>query len=145
MLKLLLPIDGSETALRAVQYLIGRAAQSKEPVEVLLLNVQPALPERRGGGADGPLEAHNLEDPLRKEGDKALAPARKLLEAASIKYQHHVEFGEAVQLINHYARIYHCNEIIMGTRGTSSILNLVLGSVTTKVLHVASIPVVLVK
>ncbi len=33
----------------------------------------------------------------------------------------------------------------MGTRGAGSIANMLLGSVTTKVLHVADVPVLLVK
>ena len=143
MSRMLLPIDGSETALRAAQYLVGRAAQMREPMEVLLLNVQPPVPPRRASA--GSTEAQNAEVQLREEGSKALAPARKLLEAAGIKHQHHVELGDPVQLIEHYARIYHCDEIVMGTRGKTSILNLVVGSVTTKVLHVATVPVVLVK
>ena len=145
MHKILLPIDGSEPALRAVHYLIGRASLVKEPMEILLLNVQPPVQERRGAAGGRPQDGHNPEEAHRAEGDKALAPARKLLEAAGIKHQRHVELGEPVQLINHYAEIYHCDEIVMGTRGMSPIYNLVLGSVTTKVLHVTTVPVVLVK
>lgn len=144
MLKILLPIDGSETAERAAQYVVRRASQLKEPIEVQLLNVQPPVQSRRGG-ADRPGEDPGPEELLRNEGNKALTPARNLLEAAGIKHRHHVEFGDPVELIEHYARIYHCDEIVMGTRGKTSILNLVLGSVTNKVLHVATVPIVLVK
>ena len=38
-----------------------------------------------------------------------------------------------------------CDEIIMGTRGMGAIGNLVMGSVATKVVHLAGIPVTLVK
>ena len=145
MAKILLPIDGSEAAGHAVHYLINRVSNLKEPVEVLLLNVQHPMPGRRVTAGDKSLDGHNPEAMLRGEGNKILAPVRKLLEAAGIKHQHHVELGEPVELINHYARIYHCDEIVMGTRGTTSIFNLVLGSVTTKVLHVTTVPVVLVK
>jgi nucleotide-binding universal stress UspA family protein len=140
MRKILLPIDGSEPSLRAARYLIDRAADLKQPPEVVLLNVQPV--SRRG---DTAADGRSAEEWAREEGRKALAGARRLLEEAGIRHRHHVEIGEPVELINHYARIYHCDEIVMGTRGTTSIINLVLGSVTTKVLHVASVPVVLVK
>jgi nucleotide-binding universal stress UspA family protein len=140
MRRVLLPVDGSETALRAARYLVARAAEAREPMEVVMLNIQPH--GRRGAK---PSDGQSAEEALREDGRKALAPARKLLEEAGVKHQHHVELGEPVELIHHYAQIYHCDEIVMGTRGTTSILNLVLGSTTTKVLHVTTVPVVLVK
>jgi nucleotide-binding universal stress UspA family protein len=35
--------------------------------------------------------------------------------------------------------------VVMGTRGTTAISNLVIGSVATKVIHLTTIPVTLVK
>jgi len=38
-----------------------------------------------------------------------------------------------------------CDAIIMGTRGMGSLANLVIGSVTTKVIHLVEVPVTLIK
>ena len=38
-----------------------------------------------------------------------------------------------------------CDQIIMGTRGMGSLEGLLLGSISTKVLHMVKVPVTLVK
>jgi len=38
-----------------------------------------------------------------------------------------------------------CDQIVMGTRGMGSLEGLLLGSITTKVLHLVRVPVTLVK
>jgi len=38
-----------------------------------------------------------------------------------------------------------CDAIVMGTRGLGRVETLVLGSVTTKVIHLSSVPVTVVK
>ncbi len=38
-----------------------------------------------------------------------------------------------------------CDVIVMGTRGLSSVTGLLLGSVATRVIHEASVPVTLIK
>jgi len=40
MMKMLLPVDGSENSLRAVQHVIAMKEKYSDPIEVHLLNVQ---------------------------------------------------------------------------------------------------------
>ncbi|HEX9811647.1 MAG TPA: universal stress protein [Burkholderiales bacterium] len=44
-----------------------------------------------------------------------------------------------------YAREKRCDQIYIGTRGLGPITGMLLGSVTTKVLHLSDVPVLLVK
>jgi nucleotide-binding universal stress UspA family protein len=44
-----------------------------------------------------------------------------------------------------YAEEKGCDGIIMGTRGLGPIGNLVMGSVATKVIHLTTLPVTLIK
>jgi nucleotide-binding universal stress UspA family protein len=44
-----------------------------------------------------------------------------------------------------YAEDKQCEQIVMGTRGLGTVSNLVLGSVATKAIHLAKVPVLLVK
>ena len=42
-MKVLIPVDGSENALRAVRHIVDHRSQFCEPIEVHLLNVQPPI------------------------------------------------------------------------------------------------------
>ena len=144
MRRVLIPIDGSETALRAVRR-FAALAPHLQPTEVLLLNVQHpvAMNERVASGR--PSELQSLEAPLREAGAKALAPATAALEKAGITHSGHVEIGDPAATIAEFASKHHCEHIIMGTHGLSAIASLVMGSVATKVLHFTSTPVMLFK
>lgn len=141
MQRILLPVDGSANAERAVKYLIGLAARLK-PLEVHLMNVQPPI---LSGGVRMFVSRETIEGYQQEEGTKALQSARALLDAAGIPYRHHIAVGDIADSIAAYAGKEGCDAIVMGTRGMGSVSNLVLGSVATKVLHLAAVPVTLVK
>jgi nucleotide-binding universal stress UspA family protein len=48
-------------------------------------------------------------------------------------------------MIAQYAKEKGCDQIVMGTRGLGTVQGLLLGSVATKVIHLANVPVMLVK
>jgi nucleotide-binding universal stress UspA family protein len=48
-------------------------------------------------------------------------------------------------VIANLARRLRCDSIVMGTRGMTALGNLVLGSLATRVVHLAGVPVTLVK
>ena len=86
-----------------------------------------------------------LQQFYQDEGLAALKSARDRLDAARIPYTFHIGIGEPAEIIAQYAREKECDQIIMGTRGLGSVGGLLLGSVAMKVLHLASVPVLLVK
>ena len=138
-MKILLPVDGSETAARAVQFVMKQALNSKEAPELHLLNVQHALPGTIKGVADQAKQYHH------DEGVKALSNARKLLDDAKIQYDYHIGVGEVGEVIAHFVKDLQCDQVVMGTRGMGSVANLLMGSTATKVLHAVNVPVLLVK
>ena len=142
-MKLLIPVDGSEASNRAVEYAAKRAAGrvGAAPHDVHLLNVQAPL--RRSVGIF--LDGQNIQDYHREEGMKALESARKLLDAASVKHEIHIEVGSAGEVINRYARDLGVDEIVMGTRGLGNLADLLMGSTSEDVLRTSTVPVVLVK
>ena len=143
MLKILLAVDGSENASRAAQTLIETAGWYKEPLEVELVTVHLPLPQV--GGFAGSVVSHDMvEKYYSEEGGKALAPARKLLDAAGVRYVPHILVGEIAPSLVSHAQKTGCKMLYMGTRGMSAMSNLVIGSVATKVLHLGTVPVVLV-
>ena len=80
-----------------------------------------------------------------REGKAALAKARKLLDAAGIKYSARILVGPVAESIIRQARLTRCDLIMMGTRGMSAAANLLLGSCANRVVNVSPIPVLLVK
>jgi len=143
VLKLLLAVDGSDSAIRATQKLVESAGWFKEPLEIELVTVHLPLPHV--GGFAGAVVSHDMiEKYYSEEGGKALAPARKLLDAAGVRYVPHILVGEVAQGIVAHSEKTGCKMIYMGTRGMSAMSNMMVGSVATKVLHLCTIPVVLV-
>jgi nucleotide-binding universal stress UspA family protein len=139
MLRVLVPVDGSESSLRAVQFVLEKVPLYKEPLELHLLNVQHPFPGTIQGVHEQAERYHH------DEGTKALAAARKALDAAGVKYVYHIGVGEAAETIAHFAKEKKIEQIVMGTRGLGSIANMLLGSVASKVLHLVDVPVLLVK
>ena len=143
MLKILLAVDGSESALRATRKLIETAALYKERPEVELVTVHRSLPPA-GGFADVVVSQELIERYYGEEGGRALAPSGQLLAAAGVKYAPHILIGDIAPTIVEHGRNSGCHMIYMGTRGMTAISNLVVGSIATRVLHLTRIPVVLI-
>jgi len=144
MHRVLIPVDGSETALRAATRFAALASQLQK-TEALLLNVQSPIPMNERILSGRPSEVHHLEAPLRDAAVKLFAATCKVLDDAGIAHAEHVEFGDPPTVIAEFSQKYHCEQIVMGTRGLGAIAQIVLGSVATKVLHLAAMPVMLVR
>jgi nucleotide-binding universal stress UspA family protein len=140
MLKALVPIDGSDNALRALERAVA-LLRDRGPFELHLLNVQPPL----GGGVTTFVGSASVKGYHREEGDKALAPAKALLDRQSVPYTAHITVGPMGESIARFAKQLGCDNIIMGTRGLGKFTGALLGSVSTEVIRHADIPVTLVK
>lgn len=142
MLKVLVPVDASESSARGVDHLITIARSFRDPIEVHLLTVHHHIPYGRAASS---VAGDQIQQYYQEEGLAALKPARDRLDAAQIPYIFHIGLGEPAEVIVRYAREKSCDQIIMGTRGLGSVSGLLLGSVAMKVLHLASVPVTFVK
>jgi nucleotide-binding universal stress UspA family protein len=140
MLKVLLAIDGSENSLRAVSYLIKRASSTKDQYQVALVNVQYPLHGTVARFIDGTQVKQYHYD----EGMKMLAAAETSLSAAGIAYTRHLFVGEPAEMISRFAQEQGCDEIVIGSRGMGNIRSMLVGSVASKIIHLATMPVVLV-
>jgi nucleotide-binding universal stress UspA family protein len=142
MLKVLLPVDGSETSTRATQKLIETLGWYKEQPRVNLLAVH--LPVHRFPNMSVVISDEMLERYYAEECQAMLAPSKKALDAAGVRYSAYTVVGAIAESIIAHAKQMDSTMIYMGTRGMTALSNMLLGSVTTRVLHLAHISVVLI-
>lgn len=141
-MKLLIPVDGSANALRAVEYVVGNIATLKEAPQVLLLNVQWNV---AAGNVKLFIDQPTIDGYYREQGMAALQAARAALDAAGLSYQYHISIGTPAEAIARYADEQAVDQIVMGRQGQGGLQSLLLGSVVHKVLHLTVRPVLLVK
>ena len=140
-MKILVPVDGSQASLRAVKHAAAIATHGKG--EVHLLNVQPILPMY--GMVRAYMRVPQYKAARATLARQALVGAERLLARLKVAHRDHVMYGEPGETIADAARALKCRMIVMGTRGQGAVGNLLLGSVATKVIHLAKVPVTLVK
>ena len=140
-MKILLPVDGSDHSDRATRHVIAML-QGCGGHSLHLINAQAHIdaPEVRGHMPAGEIEAMQ-----ETRGGDALVSARALLDKAGIAYTPEVLLGPVAESIVRYATEQGCDKIVMGTRGLGAIGSVLMGSVTTKLLHLTELPVTLVK
>lgn len=140
MRKILLPVDGSDHAYEAAQYIV-RFVREHGPVEVHVLNVEPKPIEWQTHG----METDAIQAHLAARAHMTMKPVLHLLNEAGVSHHDHVKLGDAAETIVALANELGCDTIVMGTRGLGALSGLALGSVGRKVLHLASMPVICVK
>jgi len=141
MRRILVPVDGSDDSLLAVREVI-REARTSSRVEIHLLNVQPRIfPEETL--VFMPVE--KIDSYYYERGVEALVPAETLLREAALPFVSHRLVGPVAETILKKQRELECDAIVMSTQGHGRIMGALLGSVSAKVLHMAQVPVTLVK
>jgi nucleotide-binding universal stress UspA family protein len=138
--RILVPVDGSAHAERAVKHAVAMARQG-QAVELHLLNVQPALT----GNVVTFIDKPTRDDYHREEAEKALAPARALLKEAGISAIEHIGVGTPGPTIVAFAKRLGCVQIVMGSHGLGAAMQLVLGSVAQDVVRNTDCVVTIVK
>ena len=141
-MKILIPVDGSANAQRAVDYVIDHIPALKEMPQLLLLNVQWNVAT---GNVKLFINQETINDYYREQGMAALQSARAALDAAVLPYQYHISIGTPAEAIAQYVNEQKVDQIVMGRQGQGGLQSLLLGSVVNKVLHLTSCPVLLIK
>lgn len=141
-MKILIAVDGSDSALHAVEQVIASRAGLKEVPQVFLLNVQWKIAV---GNVKLFINQDTINDYYREQGLAALAAAREKLDAAGMAYTFHISIGTPAEAIVQYAAEQQVDQIVIGARGQGSLSTLLLGSVVDKVLRLATLPVLVVR
>jgi nucleotide-binding universal stress UspA family protein len=145
--KILVATDGSDAA-QAAEKFAGELASTMTSCEVTVATVvRPRnVPPERGAFALWPLSDEEFED------------AERLVREAAARVQSAVVEGDvtikplvvetrtpAEGIVEAAVREGGCSFIVMGNRGHGGFASMLLGSVSTKVLHEAHCPVLIVK
>ena len=142
--KVLVPVDGSPASLRALDFAIEMTRQNPD-TSLVLLNVQHIsamdLAEAEADAAMG----GDWQEAASQASAKALKEAIGKAEAAGVAFKNIVRTGQTAEAIAQAARDEGSEHIVMGTRGLGSIQGLLLGSVAMKVIHLAEVPITLLK
>jgi nucleotide-binding universal stress UspA family protein len=142
-MKILLAVDGSKHSMRALNCLIGHADWYRQKPQVELVTVH--LPVPAVGSLAGGVNKSQVQRYYREEGEACLAPAKKKLDAAKMRYAAHVLVGPIAETLVKHAKDARCDLIYLGNQGRTATAGALFGSTATKVLHVSRIPVLLVK
>jgi nucleotide-binding universal stress UspA family protein len=141
IMKILLPVDGSEVSLNAVRFVIKLVKDGLQ-TSVVLANVQEPSSLYEMVVVQDP-EA--LQRASAAAGVHTLEAARLLLVEADIDVEREVASGDPAHTIVDIVERFGCDMVVMGASGTSSLRSALLGSVSNEVLHAAGVPVVIVK
>jgi nucleotide-binding universal stress UspA family protein len=141
-MKVLLPIDGSKASLNAAKYVAKMAKNSRSPVTVTLVNVHDDV----GLGHVKQFVAKSVVDNyLREVSEKELKAAQKVLDTASVKHNMAIKRGHISEEIIALANKDKVDLIVMGAKGRSGFVDVLMGSVAQRISSSAKQPVLLVK
>ena len=137
--KVLVPVDGSAAALRALEYAGVRKRTAGGTVSIVVLNVQAPLPPSRY------VTRSMIRDQNSRLAFAALRSARSASRKSKLDARFYVRHGDPASMITRFARSMNCSEIAMGTRGRGRTGIFVLGSVALRVVQLSRVAVTLVK
>jgi hypothetical protein len=141
-MKILLPIDGSKSSLNAAKYVAKLAKNSLSPVSVTLVSVHDDIGLSH---VKQFVSKSVVDDYLREISEKELAPVQKILVTAGIKHNMAIKRGHISEEIIALANKDKVDMIVMGAKGRSGLLDVLMGSVAQRVSSSAKQPVLLVK
>jgi nucleotide-binding universal stress UspA family protein len=140
-MKILFALDGSPRALAALDTLLARLDCFAQPLSLDLVHVHPELPYP---GAMTWIGKENVEKYYDDESKQVLEPAVARAKAKNVEANAVQLVGDAAtEIVRHAATGY--DLIVMSARGQTALANLVIGSVTTKVIASSDVPVLLLR
>lgn len=129
-MKILLAVDGSTYTKKMLAYLATHESLLNKDNNFTVLTVHLPIPSRARAAVGKDI----VEDYYKDDAEKVLAPIDKFLARHGIQAKSVWKAGNVGETIATYAEAGKFDMLVMGSHGHGSFLNMVLGSVATKVL-----------
>jgi len=135
---ILVPVDGSDPAEKALNYALNMAEKHDAKVEILTVIDEVKM---------APDWAREYSEKLREQSEEALTStfSKAVKQKPNIKISKCLAEGYASEEILKCVEKGHHDLIVMGSRGMGLVRSLFLGSVSSRVVNQAEIPVLIVK
>ncbi|MEJ7931917.1 universal stress protein [Ramlibacter sp. AN1015] len=140
-MKIVFAADGSSCTKKALAFLVTHENLAGPDDELLVLNVQPAMPPR----VRSAVGAEIVTGFQTEEAEKVLAPIRRFLDKHQIRYRCDWQVGHAAEQILRTVARSKAHMVVMGTHGHGALGRALMGSVAQKVVTGAEVPVLLIK
>ncbi|NML17114.1 universal stress protein [Azohydromonas caseinilytica] len=140
-MKILLPVDGSDSTTKVLEYLATHEELFSKAHQYTVLYVTPAVPPQ----VKRMLPREDIEGYYQQEIEKVIAPIRAQLQERGFEVSFKGLVGRAPDVISQLATSEGYDMLIMGSHGHSALGNLILGSVVTNVMANTSTPVLVIR
>ncbi|MEY4420862.1 MAG: hypothetical protein RLZZ498_1458 [Pseudomonadota bacterium] len=141
-MRILVAVDGSKSSLNAVKYAAKLAVALRTKDRITLVNVHDDHGLRHAQKIVGKTE---IDDYLRAVSDDDLKSARKHLDKESLLHDAIIKQGHVAEEVVKTANSGKFDMVVIGSKGRSGWADLLMGSVTQRVVSSAKPPVVVVK
>ena len=136
--KILLAADGSDHSIRATSEVIKIASMNETSIVTVVL-----VADYSQAKSDVLHSGSSVELDMKRR--RKLMPVEELLRAANINYRVEILHGVPGPSIVEFANKQNYELLVIGSRGLNSLQEMVLGSVSHKVVKRAECPVMIIK
>lgn len=141
-MKILVPVDGSENSLRAVEY-AAKLKESHAANDVTLFTVACYGEPMAMSETFVTFEDYSKACIISNKGK--VDRAKEIFDKKGLAVNTEVIAGDPADVILAYLDKNGFDKVIMGSRGLGSVKGMLLGSVSHKVLNAAKVPVTIIK
>lgn len=137
--KILVPVDGSEGSWNCLA--AAKMIAEKFGAKLVVLNVVQRL-----AGASilaGPIDAASVNEGMQELAEKLMDAARE--KVGDVDAEFVLDCGRPSKVIVNTAKDKDCDLIVIGSRGLSGFAEFFLGSVSSEVAQLSTVPVLIVK
>lgn len=136
--RVLVPVDGSELATRALEYALDVHGDD----ELTLLYVAGEASPMMGSATRLALE-DDMDEALAEEAEAVFGPARELADEYGVDVAAEVGLGKPASVIVEHAKEH--DVVVLGSHNSGLRDRLLVGNVATKVVRNAPVPVTVVR
>ena len=140
-MNILVPVNGTEHSLRAVEFLTTRTDLLGAAPKITIFFSQHPVPQRMITS----LEPLTIKDYYAEEAESLFASVRALLGDTKLNIEMHYAVGSPAEEIVKEADLVDADLIIMGIRGHSAVSSFLFGSVSNAVLAHTHRPILMLR